>query len=135
HFNWYQVVKPDPYPPAGLTVPYVDPPPGGGPAFGGIADRLPFYWDEWTSAEPGFGSYFDLQNHSATFTLDYSDGPADPRLQPGQNMSFVTSLVGVYQDGSFDVLNNFEWSSDYNGSVGGIGVRRDALEPTGGSRG
>lgn len=121
HFNWHQVITADPYPPGGLSVPYVDPPTGGGSAFGGYADSLPFYWDEQGAASSGY----HLSNHTTTNTLSYSDTPAEPQLTIGQTINFTTSLAGVLPDGTFDVLYVFNWATDYNGTSGGVSSRRN----------
>jgi hypothetical protein len=120
HFNWYQVIVNDPYPPQGLTVPYVDPPVGGGPAFGGFADNLPFYWDE----QGATGTGYHLQDNLTNSTLSYQDTPAEPNLQSGEFLGFNTFLAGILPDNSWDALYAFSWKSNFNGTVGGVSARR-----------
>jgi hypothetical protein len=125
HFNWYQVITIDPYAPGGLVVPYVDPPSGGGASFGGFADNLPFYWDE----EGATGTGYHLSDNETNTALLYTDTPAEPLLQPGESLGFNTSLVGILPDGSWDILYNFEWQSNYNGTSGGVTTRRNIITP------
>lgn len=128
HFNWYQIVTQDPHPPGGLTAPYVDPPPGGGPAFG-PADNLPFYWDETEPSGPGYR----LSDHTTLNVLDYFDMPRTPDIQPGEHVDFTTSLAGIRPDGTWDILYVFRWSSNYNGGTGGVTIRRGTGVYTGGT--
>lgn len=74
HFNWFQTVTQAPHVPAGLSVPFIDSPVGGGPEFGGYADNLPYYWDENGPAAPGYL----LSDNISGNTLSYQDTPADP---------------------------------------------------------
>lgn len=94
HFNWYQVITTDPFPPGGQVVPYIDPPVGGGAAFGGCADDLPFYWDERVCPP----NSYSLSAHVTANSLRYTDTPTEPRLGAGQFLAFTTSLVGVNAD-------------------------------------
>ncbi|BAZ28609.1 hypothetical protein NIES4074_10430 [Cylindrospermum sp. NIES-4074] len=126
HFNWYQVIVNDPNPPGGLTVPYVDPPIGGGPAFGGYADNLPFYWDEQGST----GTSYHLQDNLTANTLSYQDTPSEPSLGSGEFLGFNTFLAGVLPDNSWDTLFGFRWKSDFNGTVGGVSSRRTIGSPS-----
>jgi len=128
HFNWYQVITRDPFastfsaqsaPNTPLTVPYVDPPPGG--YFGKPADdSLPFYWDESTN---------ELSQNTTSKTLEFRDFPMEPRLTPGQSLEFTTALVGVLPDNSWDALFTWNWSSNFNGTIGGVAVRNNTLPP------
>jgi hypothetical protein len=129
HLNWHQIVTVDPYPPGGRSVPYVDPPPGGGAAFGGFADNLPFYWDEQGATTTGY----HLSNHTTSTTVSYTDTPAESRLMPGQSIHFITTLAGVLPDGTWDALYAFQWSSNYNGTSGGVTTRRNIVGPDPGS--
>ena len=121
HFNWLQVVRHDPHPPPGLNAPYIDPPVGGGPAFGGYADDLPFYWDEGPDLNP----LYHLSTHThpspaaPNYSLDYSDTPQD-RLMAGEHIDFTTSLVGVTSKIRWRELYTFTWSTTYNGTTGGV---------------
>ncbi len=133
HFNWYQVVVNAPHSEEmlGMSAPFVDPQPGGGPAFGGWADNLPFYYDE--QGETGTGYY--LSDHTTITTLDFGDRPANSRLETGEQLEFLTSLAGIRADGTWDVLYSFSWASDYNGTAGGVDVFRSLTLPTGGTGG
>jgi hypothetical protein len=113
-------VTQDPYPPGGQHVPYVDPPSGGGSAFDGFADNLPWYWDEAGPANPRDTLAYNTHPSS----LDYADMPKEPRLVSGQSLQFTTSLAGIRPDGTFDVLYVFRWSSNYTGRTGGVSLRR-----------
>ena len=129
HFNWFQKVT---YDPAvmfdrdlrRLVAPYTDPPAGG--YLGQVAhDNLPFYWDE-PCCYPGSW----LPNKMDATTLFFGDEPMEPSLRPGwpfDYVDFATGLVGVYADGTFDLLNTFAWSSTFNGSVGGVVVRSNEV--------
>ncbi|TRU63715.1 MAG: PEP-CTERM sorting domain-containing protein [Microcystis aeruginosa Ma_QC_C_20070823_S13] len=131
HFNWYQVIDTDPNPPGGLSVPYVDPPIGGGPAFGGFADNLPFYWDE----QGATGTGYHLQDNLTANTLHYEDTPSEPSLTAGQFLGFNTFLVGVLPDNTWDTLYAFSWKSNFNGTVGGVSSRRTIGSPDPGGTG
>jgi hypothetical protein len=132
HFNWHQVVTTDPYPPAGLVAPYTDPPNGGGVSFGGAADNLPFYWDEFPD---NIGSGYNLEDNISDSTLFYSDTPAEPNLQLGEFLGFTTSLAGILADNTWDVLYVFSWKSNFNGTVGGISRPRNIDQPDPGGTG
>jgi hypothetical protein len=127
HFNWYQVIYQDSYPPAGVTgVPYVDPPSGGGPAFGGFADNLPWYWDEQGATATG---YHLVDNILGVDTLLYTDTPAEPKLTTGQSLKFSTALAAIFSDGSWDPLSIFSWETTFNGTSGGVTTRRNIARP------
>lgn len=129
HFNWYSVVLFTPHPPLGLGMSFIDPPSGGGAAFSGWADNLPFYFDE--SGDPL--SPYHLANHTKPYVLDFKECPRNPTLSPGQKTFWVTSLVGVYPDGRFAVLDSFSWSSSFDGNGGGITLYRNLFAASGGS--
>jgi hypothetical protein len=130
HFNWYQVINQDPYPPAGVTsVPYVDPPFGGGPAFGGYADNLPWYWDE----QGATGTGYHLDDNILGNTLKYTDTPAESRLTAGQSIKFSTALAAILDDGSWDPLSIFSWETTFNGTSGGVTTRRNITPADAGS--
>jgi hypothetical protein len=139
HFNWFQVVTADPFPPDGRPVPYIDPPNGGGVAFGGFADNLPFYWDEQGATGTRYHLFDNLFPFniptSARTGLSYTDTPADPRLSGAQTIDYITTLAGVMPNGSWDGLYTVTWSTNYTGPLIGTGgiinlsVRRNILEP------
>lgn len=130
-FNWYQTVNADPYPPTkngvALVPPYMDPPLGGydyqQPAGD---DDLPFYWN---AAE--------LAVYDNGVSLLFSDTPAEPKLTVDQSIDFTTFLVGVLPDNSWDTLYAFSWKTNFNGTVGGVGVRSNTnpIDPNSGTGG
>ncbi len=116
HFNWLQIITTDPYPPGSQRPPYFDPPIGGGPAFGGCADDLPFYWDERLCPT----NSYSLSSNVTSTALSYSDMPSEPRLTPTQFLAFTTSLVGVNADSTYEILYTWQWKSNNKGSSGGV---------------
>ena len=116
HFTWYQVITTDPYPPGGQVPPYIDPPVGGGPAFGGCADDLPFYWDERLCPP----NAYSLSANTTANTVTYSDTPTEGRLTAGQFLAFTTSLVGVNTDNTYEILYTWSWKSNNTGGAGGV---------------
>src|SRR5262249_47531460 len=72
-------------------------------------------------------------NPSGT-TLHFEDQPSDWRLQSNQKLAFMTMLVGVRKDASFDILDTFYWESDYTGAGAG-GVRASIQTQVGGTGG
>lgn len=139
HFNWVQVNTKYPgielstvVPTCGLglapvTTPFIDPVVGGMGAR--PADSLPYYWDEGplpfgcpSSANNGYKlsdnieSVADVQNHTVypDRRLDFSDEPNDNFIDwgLGNEMDFITNLVGVRSDGSWQPLVTWYWSSD-----------------------
>ena len=118
HFNWVNYVEEDPYgisDRAGraLSTPYNDPPKGGY-AYDS-ADSLPFYWDIVDCDRCKPHHHRKHSNNLKANELVFHDFPADYRLQPGEAVEFVTSLVGVkkYDVGNrtaeWDVLYTFRW--------------------------
>jgi hypothetical protein len=78
----------------------------------------------------------NVAGHTTTNTLSFIDRPADYRLQAGESIEFRTFLVGVHADPtSFDVLYDWKWLTNYNGSVGGVAVRRNEDPVSGGTAG
>jgi hypothetical protein len=129
HFNWYQIVTADNFPPKdakGNQIPvpppaYVDPPPGG--YSDQWADNVPWYWDE--TRPPAGTSNFDpalqLSAQTTADTLKFSDFPGG---QAGTNLSFKTWLVSLKADSSFDSFHQgFSWNwsnASGTGVVSGI---------------
>lgn len=118
HFNWVNYVETDPYGICDrtgqpLATPYNDPPQGG--YHYDAADSYPFYWDvvkcELCRQRHHFQDYRNLKQS----ILVFEDAPADYRLQPGEAIKFVTSLVGVkkldqqQQKAEWEVLHTFRW--------------------------
>src|SRR5262249_57817096 len=92
HFNWYQVITRDPFastfsaqsaPNTPLTVPYVDPPPGG--YFGKPADdSLPFY---------RFGCTNELTHNLPSQTLKFRDLPMNATINTGHTRYCTATLL------------------------------------------
>jgi hypothetical protein len=132
HFNWFQVVVADSNPPDGLEPPYIDPPQGG--LGGQWADGLPWYWDEEVPDDPlntpGFDPIFQLGSQldksdpdpEAPFDqLRYEDFPQDA---PGTEVTFVTWLVSLNEDGSVHSYHGgFTWTWEAEEGGGGGGGR------------
>jgi hypothetical protein len=118
HFNWVNYVEQDPY---GITdwigrqlsTPYNDPPKGGYQY--DSADMLPFYWDIGSCDRCKSYHHIQNSNNLNQFELVFHDSPADYRLQPGESVDFVTSLVGVKkyspvkQTAEWEILHTFRW--------------------------
>ena len=118
HFNWVNYVERDPYgmsDRAGrvLSTPYNDPPLGG--YIYDSADSLPFYWDLVHCDRCKPHHHRKHSNNLKQDELVFQDAPADYRLQPGEAVEFVTSLVGVKkydlanQIAEWEVLYTFRW--------------------------
>ena len=118
HFNWTNYVVEDPHGISDrlgqrLNTPYNDPPQGG--YLYDPADELPFYWDVEACQQCKFRHHRQHQNNLNQFELVFEDFPADYRLQPGEKIEFVTSLVGVKeydaqtQTAKWEVLHTFRW--------------------------
>ena len=118
NFNWVSYVVKDPY---GITnhsgqklsTPYNDPPRGG--YFYDPADKLPFYWDLENCRRCKPRHHWQNKHNLKQFELVFEDSPADYRLQPGEAIEFVTSLVGIKdydldnQTATWEVLHTFRW--------------------------
>lgn len=134
HFNWYQTVTADPFPPDArsnpgvpLTPPYLDPPLGGYSYQIGGDDSLPFYWGE-NGATAG-----EITTYTHANDLTFYDAPAESRLTGAQFIAFTTALVGVLPDNSWDALYAWNWDSNFNGTVGGVSIRGNTVPPDPGS--
>ncbi|MEM6610674.1 MAG: hypothetical protein AAF652_00155 [Cyanobacteria bacterium P01_C01_bin.72] len=117
-FNWTSYVIQDPYgiqDQAGkqLNTPYNDPPKGG--YIYDPADHLPFYWDLEKCYRCQSRHHWQNQNNLQPFALVFEDSPADYRLQPGEVIEFITSLVGIKQHdietqtAAWEILHTFRW--------------------------
>ena len=120
HFNWVSYVEADPY---GIndrfgnmmSTPYNDPPMGGYQY--DSADRLPFYWDVVDCDRCKQRHHIQNRKNLQQFKLTFKDAPTDSRLQPGESIEFMTSLVGVKnvnsdeQSAEWDVLHTFRWKT------------------------
>lgn len=118
HFNWVNYVEKDPH---GIkdwqgqimSTPYNDPPIGGYQS--DQADRLPFYWDVAICDRCNPRHHFQNHNNWRQFGLSFEDAPVDHRLQPGEAIEFMTSLVGVKKinlkqhQASWEILHTFSW--------------------------
>jgi hypothetical protein len=114
--------------------PFLDPPPGGYTYnLPGGDHSFPFYYD------PNSG---ELASHQTSTTLGFADAPADNCLHGGTGAScggmtapagkliaFTTHLVGLVGLGpGFGVQDTgigFSWTSNYNGTSGGISVTKN----------
>lgn len=120
HFNWVSYVEVDPHGVSDrdgniMVAPYNDPPMGGYQY--DSADRLPFYWDVVNCDRCQQRNHIQNRRNLQKFQLAFTDAPTDSRLQPGESIEFVTSLVGVksidsnQQDAKWDVLHTFRWKT------------------------
>ncbi|MEM8673749.1 MAG: hypothetical protein AAGF83_07735 [Cyanobacteria bacterium P01_G01_bin.67] len=118
HFNWANYVELDPYGIVDrqgqqLNTPYNDPPQGGYRY--DAADKLPFYWDVVRCDRCKSRHHFQHARNRSQFQLVFEDSPADYRLQPGEAVIFVTSLVGVkhydsqQHQSEWEILHTFRW--------------------------
>lgn len=153
HFNWINWVE---YSPSNLvwtdlkgltyTAPprFFDPPKGGWNYWPNPlpADDLVFYWNEQGGLSPDYtlcGPASRCRARDLT-TLKFEDAPGDERLiqvRSDQFIAFTTELVGVHANGTFDVLHNFTWTSDFKplSGTGGVIFRSFNLENLAGSGG
>lgn len=110
-----------------------DPLSGGNPGSPYGADASPLYWDE--VAVPGrLGLYFWPAQHQG---VNFSDFPH--LLAQGDQVSFMTALVGVRADHSFDLLYKtgipnaddflFRWTYTQSTPTVGISVFLDNADP------
>ncbi len=145
HFNWVSYVEKDPH---GILdrsgermfTPYNDPPVGGYQY--DRADRFPFYWDVVECDRCNERHHFQNHNNLQQFNLVFEDAPADYRLQPGEAVEFMTSLVGVKDIDSqqsrteWEILHTFRWKltnprPDYSQvSLVDTNVNLDRLSPS-----
>jgi hypothetical protein len=156
-FDWMQTVVTDPYPPTPadpalgeLTAPYPDPPEGGYTDQPGTAGRYPYYW--YASTEDVSSANVDGEPTpiETSSTLLFTDIPAEPQLTSNQYLEFDTTLVGIVPgDGpcpTSDMVVNgacvqelyeISWKDNFNGTVGGIGVRSNSepVDPGSGTGG
>ena len=118
HFNWVSYVEADPYGVSDrhgkmMSTPYNDPPVDGYKY--DSADRLPFYWDVEECDLCKQRHHIQNVKNLQPFHLTFKDAPTDSRLQPGESIEFITSLVGVKsisqdrQTAAWDVLHTFRW--------------------------
>lgn len=118
HFNWVSYVELDPYGIADksgkqMVPPYVDPPMGGYEY--DVADNLPFYWDLVHCDRCKLHYHFKHPQNLNQYELTFMDVPKDYRLQPGESIKFITSLVGVSKydhhrnKAEWQALHTFRW--------------------------
>jgi hypothetical protein len=144
HYNWVQTVIAYPFSPLAIIpnncfeaacptlVPFIDPVAGGQNRQ--PADTLPFYWDEGSGA--GLDPAYLVQNNIVGDNeLLFEDIPGDNFLIPGtgEEMKFITSLVGVNSDDSWVPLDTFTWMSDFNPLIGGVATERNITPYPGGT--
>ena len=150
HFNWYQEATGAGYSGEFCNCPrnpgawFVDPPQyycngepnclndGNGCEY---ADSLPFYYNEGNS-HPGI---YNIANHTYLNFLSFYDQPDVDVAGAGSVAAFVTSLVGVKDDGTYHFIRTFAWQStfSYFGIVGGVTILPSAslLDITNGNGG
>ena len=119
------------------SVPFNDPPQGGGYSYQGTPDNsYPYYYDAFSG---------ELTSHeTGGIILTFHDAPADPckpggggankpqcgsTVQPaGSYTGFTTHLAGVNSNGSpTDLAIGFTWTSDFNGTAGGATLAKTDL--------
>jgi hypothetical protein len=150
-FDWQQTITnlPTPSPffqvgnPTALFAPpsFLDPPPGGYTYESPADNANPYYYDPYSG---------ELAGQETTTTLSFYDAPADPCLPggtggpcggqtapAGSSIAFTTHLVGVTASGPVDLGIGFNWTSNFNGTAGGIATTKtgngtDAGSGTGG---
>lgn len=159
HFNWYQQASSQSYQnivncSANPFAWFVDPPayycanapaiyfvnnPDGryevqvtrNPATYEFADSLPFYYNENTG---GKFDYTDSSHYNATQTQFYFYD--HPDVQSWDTASFVASLVGVKDDGTYQFIQTFAWQSyDWDIFNGITVISASLLSATNGSGG
>ncbi|MGD1917567.1 MAG: hypothetical protein ACFCAD_01030 [Pleurocapsa sp.] len=114
HFNWVSYVEVDPYGIADrdgniVSAPYNDPPLGGYQY--DYADKLPFYWDVENCDRCRHRNHIQNRHNLQQFDVTFEDAPTDNRLQIGESIEFITSLVGVKSIDS--ASNRAEWDMIY----------------------
>jgi hypothetical protein len=129
HFDWYQIVTAAPSPPKDangnqLTVPWVDPPPGGYQG-GDWQDNLPWYWNE--TLGPGEKAT-ELSMQTTIDTLKFADFPSN---KPGAIVMFLTWLVSLNADSSFHAWEGgFSWTYTEGSGVSNIASLGAGVNPT-----
>jgi len=110
---------------------------------------FPFYWDPKTTGMP-----WSLDQNKTAYTLSSYDSPADPCLSGplgipsfawltssavralcgnsttprGSYLGFTTHLAGVNSDGTgADLGIGYTWTSNYNGTTGGVATTASVL--------
>jgi hypothetical protein len=143
-FDWVQQVVVDPYPPkmangSAPSVPYFDPPEGGYLGQPSTAGDFPYYFNPTTISTETFSVNGVTHPVETGTSLSFIDQPEEPKLQSGQYLEFVTSLVGIcsqYTPGCTELpddqmaidLYSFVWKDNFTGTTGSIGVSsRDNL--------
>lgn len=137
HFNWLQVVVHTPYPmplPGGKIshVPYIDPPLGGN-KYQWWDDQVYLYDERMPTLTerllynylPGY--HIDDYTDEIPNTLQFEDQPSRA-FQPGEFNHYVTHLVGVKSAIKWDIIDTFDWFTDYNRRTG-AGHVWDATRP------
>jgi hypothetical protein len=152
NFDWQQTITADPTatvfaiaaPTVALVAPYNDPPVSGYTYMqtwkfniAGVGNNIPGPIDA-----PGVPVYYDPYNqaqaktaagdmtlagntNTAMNTLSFFDAPAEPTLPAGTTINFTTHLVGLGKGPTYPVIDTgmgFTWTSNNNGTVGGIAV-------------
>jgi hypothetical protein len=146
NFDWQQTITAWPSanlfaiadPTHALVAPFNDPPVSGYTymqtwVIGGIAGPIdapgvPVYYDPYNQARAKTANA-DMtlagQTNTSTNTLSMFDAPANPALPAGMTMNFTTHLVGLGLGPTYPVIDTgmgFTWTSNNNGTTGGIAV-------------
>ncbi|MBW4567920.1 MAG: hypothetical protein KME31_07815 [Tolypothrix carrinoi HA7290-LM1] len=123
HFNWLQIITHDTSPPNDvngnlLSAPYIDLPKNGyelpSNEDGRWADDKPWYFDEYEKPDDDndvrdwdFGNL--LEERVDGTELNFQDYPGgDPA---GNELDFLTFLVGDFGNQTYDFLSGFKWST------------------------
>jgi hypothetical protein len=139
-------------------VPWTDPPPGGGympPAGTDPDNSYPFYYDpngELASYEDGSSIPACTLPLSSGYTLAFHDAPGDTCLPGGRDVNtatcgntaepngsyggYETYLAGVNSNGTPIPLGvGFKWISTFNGTTGGVSIKKTNLPADGNGTG
>ncbi|HEY3857869.1 MAG TPA: carboxypeptidase regulatory-like domain-containing protein [Verrucomicrobiae bacterium] len=142
HFNWYQrllVNPPVPYP-YSIPVPFNDPPQYWADGSPNLLTDPVSHLHKWPAdalryalneGDNPLDPYDRMSPHHTSVdgtTLEFDDSPTYPAFGLGQYMQFVTTLVGIRQDDSYDCLDGFFfWKTDNKGPSSSGGIIPDLL--------
>lgn len=132
------------------TTPYSDPPQGAGYAGSAPDYSYPFYCDPTGDATCArTATTLSIRDTPSTACLvDKAGNPSNayksnPLIRAacgnktakiGSSLLFITHLAGIKYDGKpFDLGIGYTWTSDYNGTAGGVSVSKNGAPPDPGS--
>lgn len=125
HFNWVQTVIKAPVPPKLVDTTRIIMPPYPDPPFGGyeyqrLQGRFPNNEPYYLNEDELSVNVLNCAISPSATTLVFCDQPGYELFKDGEYKEFVTSLVGVYEDSTFEdphfmPLHNFLWKSDFRG--------------------